>query len=202
MALREYPVTVAQYRKFAEETGRWMPERLPYGQSLADEFPMVYLNWFDARTYAQWAGASLPTEAQWEKAARGTDGRRYPWGNRWDPDLCAHIGNTSRALKDGTVPVTRFPQGASPYGVMQMAGNMFEWVADWYGHHYYEKAPDRNPTGPEDGTLKVTRGGAWPWDRRFHRTTYRHPFPPHVRNYHRMVVGFRCVIPPSPAPKP
>jgi len=147
-----HPVTVAQYRKFCEATGRDMPEAPSWGWK--DNHPMVMVNWQDATDYAKWAEVSLPTEAQWEKAARGTDGRKYPWGNEWDASKCANSGMgvypTAVVEKklESTQPVGSYPAGASPYGCMDMAGNVCQWCADWYDPKYYKKAPARNPTGP------------------------------------------------------
>ena len=120
-------VTVAQYRKFCEATNREMPEAPEWGWK--EDHPVVNVSWHDAVDYAKWAGASLPTEAQWEKAARGTDGRVFPWGNEWDAGACAN--SVSWSLK-GTKPVGSCPAGASPYGCVDMAGNAWEWCADWY----------------------------------------------------------------------
>jgi len=154
----KYEVTVSQFRKLCKETGRSMPQ-LPIGQ-WKDDHPIEMVNWYDAKAYAEWAGCRLPTEAEWEKAARGTDGRLYPWGNEWDPSKCAN--SVAKELEDSR-PVGSYPAGASPYGVMDMAGNAVEWCADWYDEDetYYAKAPSANPSGPLQGKSRVLRGGSW-----------------------------------------
>ena len=193
------PVTLGQYKAFCDRTKREMPPR-PWGQDMkldrkADDaaYP-VLCNWYDAQAYAEWAGGSLPTEAQWEKAARGTDGRRFPWGNEWDPTKCVSYEMTTMdpLVTEGMMPVGTKPEGASPYGALDMAGNVFEWVRDWYEHRYYRRSPDRNPTGPEKGSYKVLRGGDAAWDHRFATSTFRLLNPPHVRDW--VKTGFRVVI--------
>ena len=179
-------VTVAQYRKFCNATGRAMPGAPSRGW--IDTHPIVNVSWDDASAYAQWAGAALPTEAQWEKAARGTDGRIYPWGNDWDASKCSNsVGHTA----EQTSPVGSFPSGASPYGVLDMAGNVWQWCADWYGADYYQTSPAKNPTGPATGTVRVLRGGSWynggaVGCRGAYRSSY---YPDSGSDY----FGFRCV---------
>jgi formylglycine-generating enzyme required for sulfatase activity len=154
-------VTVAQFRKFCHATGRKsMPPKPDWGW--IDTHPIVNVSWNDAVAYAKWAGVALPTEAQWEKAARGTDGRIYPWGNEWDKSKCANWSNSGEGNTImETHPVGSFPDGASPYGVMDMAGNVWEWCGDWYNADYYKNATVRNPHGPATGTVRVLRGGSW-----------------------------------------
>ncbi len=194
----KYEVTVGQYRKFCKAKNIKMPPAPDWGWN--DDHPMVYVRWQDAEDYAKWAGVSLPTEAQWEKAARGTDGRKYPWGNTWSALKCA---NSVNAEMKGTKPVGSYLANASPYGCMDMAGNAWEWCADWYDPNYYKNAPSKNPQGPS-GTVKFTlrgvdfnegalvlRGGSWlnP-SSYFFQCTYRYNFDPGHRSFTR---GFRCV---------
>jgi len=147
----KYEVTVAQYRKFCKaKWWRRMPKAPSWGWR--DDHPMVNVSWDDAAAYAKWAGVGLPTEAQWEKAARGTDGREYPWGNEWDGSKCASLLGAGLA---STKPVGSYPKGVSPYGLHDMAGNVREWCADWYGESYYANAPKDNPTGPASSGYRV-----------------------------------------------
>lgn len=182
-------VTVAQYRAFCAATGRPMPDAPRWGWQ--DDHPIVNVTWDDAKAYADWAGVLLPTEAQWEKAARGADGRIFPWGNDWDPTKCHNLigGN----LNANTSPVGSYPAGASPYGCLDMAGNVSQWCADWYADDYYQHAPAKNPRGPDNGDYRVLRGGAWHLglDIYLYRCAYRFGYYP---DYEWSFFGFRCAV--------
>ncbi len=153
----KYEVTVGQFRKFCNATGKTMPEQPSWNNR--DDHPVVNVNWNDAKAYCDWAGLRLPTEAEWEKAARGSEARVYPWGSTWDNTKCNSSENGDSY--SNTSPVGSFPSGVSPYGCYDMAGNVWEWCNDWYGGNYYGSSPTSNPAGPSSGTYRVLRGGSW-----------------------------------------
>ena len=189
------PVTVARYRKFCEVTGRQMPPAPGWGWN--DDHPMAGVNWHDATAYGDWAGTALPTEAQWEKAARGTKGWTYPWGNDWDPEKL-QCSKATMMDAGGTAPVGSHPAGASPYGCLDMAGNVFQWCADWYDENYMKNAPATNPTGPASGEGRVMRGCCWFLNEKINfRCANRFPInpdPPSAQSGAMYFFGFRCVV--------
>lgn len=156
-----------------------------YGSIVYDDYPVIFITWEDARTYCSWAERRLPTEAEWEKAARGVDGRVYPWGNDAPNN---NLLNYTAAIGD-TTEVRKYPNGASPYGALDMAGNVWEWVQDWYNETYYRSSPTSNPLGPESSDYRVQRGGSWVIDEHYIRSAARYwAYPISAYNY----VGFRC----------
>ncbi len=183
----KFPVTVEQYRLFCNATGHVMPD-IPYW-GWVDDCPIVGVTWDDAVAYANWAEGLLPTEAQWEKAARGSMGKIYPWGDTLQFGMCC-IG------QQRVSSVGQFSGDRSPYGCMDMAGNVLEWCADWFDANYYEKSPKYNPAGPDKGTERVLRGGSWADDvnnsKNTSRCAFRRAESPGLA-YNN--VGFRVVLP-------
>jgi eukaryotic-like serine/threonine-protein kinase len=187
----KYPVTNRQFQLYLGGTKQ---------ERLVDQFspdkpdhPVVFISWDDAKGFCQWLAkitgksVSLPTEAQWEKAARGTDRRIYPWGNDSPVSSTACYGRLNKT----TATVGSYPDGTSPYGAMDMAGNVWEWVADWYDHHYYRISPNKNPTGPNKGEHRVLRGGSW-YDAIYNlRSSVRDN---NLPADDRGIDGFRCAI--------
>lgn len=187
-----YEVMNHQYQQFVVATNHRKPG-LPsrYAKSGSKvrgvNQPVVYVSWEDAAEYCRWRGKRLPTEAEWEKAMRGVDGRLWPWGNNEQP----HGANWAR-VQDGyevSARVGTFVTDKSPYGVMDGAGNVIEWVADWYDETYYKDSPERNPQGPEHGTYRVLRGGGYTTTGLDIRITSRSKMMPDFRDE---TIGFRC----------
>lgn len=169
-----------------------------YGNSQFDDYPVINVDWNQAQTYCEWRGGSLPTEAQWEKAARGMDDRMYPWGDTFDGTKlnfcdknCSSSGTDSDDGYADTSPVGNYPNGISPYGVYDMAGNVWEWVGDWYDSAYYQNSPRSNPVGPSSGEYRLLRGGSWGSEAfGAHVSNRNWASPEIIQNY----FGFRCAI--------
>ncbi len=189
-AIDPYEVTVADYQRCLDASacsaeGLTALNSCNWNERGHLNHPVNCVNWEQAQAYCQWAGKRLPTEAEWEKAARGTQKFVYPWGNEWDVSKA----NFLESKQGGTVLVGSYSTGVSPYGVYDLAGNVGEWVQDWYAKEYYDKAPVRNPRGSGHGELKVMRGGSWRQEAWGLRTSARLKSDPGGRHNG---VGFRC----------
>ena len=200
----KYEVTNAEYYEFWKQQtdAARTPENFTHLPAIGDwparaeqfpKHPVVGVSWHDANAYAAWKGVRLPTEAEWEKAARGYTDRVWPWGNAVEP--YANTAAEDDGYQNSLAPVGSFPKGKSYYGVMDMAGNVWEWTADWYSDVYYgyssqaaTKRPKMNPTGPDVGSWRVIRGGSWIDKIARCSTTFRFYFYPNLKT---SFVGFR-----------
>lgn len=188
----KYEVTWDQFDQFCAETSKELPDYADAGWGRGKR-PVIHVSWHDADAYCKWLSAKtglhfkLPTEAQWEKAARGTNGQLFPWGNQQPTEDLANFGDDIKMST--TKPVGSYPGGESPYGIMDMAGNVWEWCTDWYGN--YSAEPQKNPTGPQSGKFFVLRGGSWHDSPQFISCSNRYPAEPSFRGY---IEGFRLCL--------
>ena len=185
----QYEVTNTAYKRCVD-AGKCLPpianEKSYYENSEFADYPVTYVDWGMAKTYCEWRGARLPTEAEWEKAARGTDRRTYPWGE----DISCDKANYGDELCVGDLSkVGSYEGGKSPYGLYDMTGNALEWVNDWYSETYYKSSPLSNPLGPASGQYRSVRGGSWYYSDTLVTSSYRYWYDP---AYNNDEIGFRC----------
>ncbi|MEW6356603.1 MAG: formylglycine-generating enzyme family protein [Planctomycetota bacterium] len=191
----KFEVSNERYRRFMAETGAAPPGSMVDENLYGDDQPVLLVSRSAADAFCRWSGKRLPTEAEWEKAARGTDDREYPWGND-PPDAGGVYRCNYDVIEDGyqyTAPVKSFPNGVGPYGCYNMAGNVWEWCNDWYDPGYYKESPAFNPQGPPPREYASHRGGSFSNKIGHMRSAYRSGF------YHSMpnpVIGFRCALSP------
>ncbi len=190
-----YEVSNAHYRDFMRATNHPAPAYWDDPRLNLPAQPVVGVNWHDATAYCQWTGKRLPTEAEWEHAAKGPEGSHFPWGNTIDHSR-ANYGQE----KGKTMPVDSYPNGVSGYGVYNMAGNVFEWMNDWYDPHYFRVSPALNPQGPDDGynfanqgPVKVLKGGSWLAPETSLHSSHRFWNQPENNSY-GVGLGFRCAM--------
>ena len=184
-----YEVTNALYKKFMDATGHRAPAYWNHSRYNAPDQPVVGVSWYDAKTYAEWAGKRLPTEAEWEKAARGgLNLKKYPWGDRLTHTNANSNGTGHRDRWKYTAPVGSFPPNS--YGLYDMAGNVWEWCADWSSKEYYSNSPKQNPAGPKSGKDRILRGGSWNDATEYYLgCAIRNEYDP---NKTERSIGFRC----------
>lgn len=195
----KYEVTNGRYLQFITDTGHRSPhhptdstKNLWQGNTMPEsviDLPVINVDWYDADAYCKWAGKRLPTEAEWEKAAKGPNEWRFPWGDVEPTDKHLNYNQTTWRGEATLVPVGIYEAGKSPYGAYDMSGNVWEWVADWYDAGYYAKSPDRNPKGPQTGGFKVLRSSGWQGETPQARVFTRIKSKPLDRNHS---TGFRC----------
>ncbi len=196
----QYEVTLGLYLAFLHEQGREAPHELKHliwhlisvhfiPDAVLAPWPALYVTWDDADAFCRAQGKRLPSEAEWEKAARGTEGNLFPWGGAAPAEEIAVFGQYHVHEIPLVAAVDSYPEGRSPYGLHHMAGNMAEWVRDWFNFDYYAIMPDRNPTGPGAGRYKAVRGGSWRSKPNMLRTATRGGAFPYQR---AATIGFRC----------